>query len=278
MIHTINCKGSLLHLEQPIVMGILNATPDSFYTKGKNNTTAGLLEQAAQMLAAGATILDVGGVSTRPKAPEVSLEEELNRVIPLIKAIKVHFPKALISIDTFRAAVAREAVAAGAAIVNDISGGTMDPEMLQTIADLKVSYILTHIKGTPADMQEAPAYDDVVLDVMDFFIEKLQLLASFGVKDVILDVGFGFGKTLAHNYTLLQHMDAFAILNRPVLMGISRKSMVYKVLNSNAANALNGTTALHSIGLLKGAQILRVHDVQEAVETISLHKMLSNQQ
>lgn len=275
MIHTVNCKGKLLSLEKPVVMGILNATPDSFYTKGRNNSIDGLLEQAAQMLEAGAAILDIGGVSTRPNAATVSSEEELQRVVPLIAALHKTFPEAVLSADTYRAEVAREAVAAGASIVNDISGGTMDPEMLQTIGDLQVSYILTHIQGTPATMQKAPVYDNVVVSVMDFFIEKLRLLETYGVKDVILDVGFGFGKTLAHNYSLLKHMDVFALLERPVLMGISRKSMVYKPFEGNAEHALNGTTALHSIGLLKGAQILRVHDVKEAVEVIALHQMLS---
>lgn len=271
MIHTLNCGGKLLTLDRPIVMGILNATPDSFYTKGKNSSAEELVAQASAMLQAGATILDIGGVSTRPKAAPVSEQEELDRVIPAITAIHQAFPKAILSVDTYRAAVARAAVAAGAGIVNDISGGTMDEAMLQTIGELKVSYILTHIQGTPDNMQQQPHYDHVLTEVMDFFTERMQLLEQYGVKDVVLDVGFGFGKNLTHNYTLLKHMNAFSLLNRPILMGVSRKSMIYKALGTDPEHALNGTTALHAWGLMQGADILRVHDVKEAAEVIELY-------
>jgi len=274
MVHTLNCGGRLLTLDQPLVMGILNATPDSFFTKGKNNSVGGLLDQAAAMLQAGASILDIGGVSTRPKADHVSEQEELDRVVPVIEAIHKAFPEAVLSVDTYRAAVAREAVAKGAGIVNDISGGTMDVAMFQTIADLKVSYILTHIQGTPSNMQQHPQYDNVLTAVLDFFTERITTLEQYGVKDIVLDVGFGFGKTLKHNYTLLKHMEAFRILNKPVLMGVSRKSMIYKALDTDTEHALNGTSVLHAWGLSNGADILRVHDVREAAEVVKLYHHL----
>lgn len=274
MVHTLNCGGRLLTLDQPLVMGILNATPDSFFTKGKNNSVDGLLDQAAAMLQAGASILDIGGVSTRPKADPVSELEELDRVVPVTEAIHKAFPEAVLSIDTYRAAVAREAVAKGAGIVNDISGGTMDEAMFQTIGDLKVSYILTHIQGTPSNMQQHPQYDNVLTAVMDFFTERITMLEQYGVKDIVLDVGFGFGKTLKHNYTLLKHMEAFRILNKPVLMGVSRKSMIYKALDTDTEHALNGTSTLHAWGLSNGAAILRVHDVREAAEVVKLYHHL----
>lgn len=274
MVHTLNCGGRLLTLDQPLVMGILNATPDSFFTKGKNNSVGGLLDQAAAMLQAGASILDIGGVSTRPKADPVSEQEELDRVVPVIEAIHKAFPEAVLSVDTYRATVAREAVAKGAAIVNDISGGTMDEAMFQTIGDLKVSYILTHIQGTPNNMQQHPEYDNVLTAVMDFFTERITTLEQYGVKDIVLDVGFGFGKTMKHNYTLLKHMEAFRILNKPVLMGVSRKSMIYRALDTDTEHALNGTSALHAWGLSNGADILRVHDVREAAEVVKLYHHL----
>lgn len=274
MVHTLNCGGRLLTLDQPLVMGILNATPDSFYTRGKHNSVQGLLDQAAAMLQAGATILDIGGVSTRPNADPVTEQEELDRVMPVVEAIHQTLPQAVLSVDTYRARVAREAVALGAGIVNDISGGTMDEDMLQTIGDLKVSYILTHIQGTPDNMQKHPVYDNVLTAVMDFFTERIAILEQYGVKDIILDAGFGFGKTLQHNYTLLQHLGAFGILNKPVLMGVSRKSMIYKPLGTDAEQALNGTSALHAWGLTKGANILRVHDVREAAEVVKLYHHL----
>ncbi|WP_129020918.1 dihydropteroate synthase [Edaphocola flava] len=274
MVHTLNCGGRLLTLDQPLVMGILNATPDSFFTKGKNNSVGGLLDQAAAMLQAGASILDIGGVSTRPKADPVSEQEELDRVVPVIEAIYKAFPEAVLSVDTYRATVAREAVAKGAAIVNDISGGTMDEAMFQTIGDLKVSYILTHIQGTPSNMQQHPEYDNVLTAVMDFFTERITTLEQYGVKDIVLDVGFGFGKTMKHNYTLLKHMEAFRILNKPVLMGVSRKSMIYRALDTDTEHALNGTSVLHAWGLSNGADILRVHDVREAAEVVKLYHHL----
>jgi dihydropteroate synthase len=226
------------------------------------------------MLQAGASILDIGGVSTRPKADPVSEQEELDRVVPVIEAIHKAFPEAVLSVDTYRAAVAREAVAKGAAIVNDISGGTMDEAMFQTIGDLKVSYILTHIQGTPSNMQQHPEYDNVLAAVMDFFTERIITLEQYGVKDIVLDVGFGFGKTMKHNYTLLKHMETFRILNKPVLMGVSRKSMIYRALDIDTEHALNGTSVLHAWGLSHGADILRVHDVREAAEVVKLYHHL----
>jgi dihydropteroate synthase len=204
----------------------------------------------------------------------VSEQEELDRVVPVIEAIHKAFPEAVLSVDTYRATVAREAVAKGAAIVNDISGGTMDEAMFQTIGDLKVSYILTHIQGTPSNMQQHPEYDNVLTAVMDFFTERITTLEQYGVKDIVLDVGFGFGKTIKHNYTLLKHMETFRILNKPVLMGVSRKSMIYRALDTDTEHALNGTSALHAWGLSNGADILRVHDVREAAEVVKLYHHL----
>ncbi|HAD10895.1 MAG TPA: dihydropteroate synthase [Saprospirales bacterium] len=272
---TILCNGRLLDLSQPVVMGILNLTPDSFFDGGKYTHIDSIVQQAEQMLREGATILDLGGASSRPGAKEVSEAEELSRVMPAITRIVQDFPQAIISIDTWRSAVAREAVQAGAHIVNDISGGQFDAALFQTVGSLQVPYVLMHMQGTPQTMQQNPHYEDVVTEVLDYFIQKTALLRAAGVKDIVLDPGFGFGKTVAHNYTLLKHLYVFEkVLELPVLAGISRKSMICKPLGISPENALNGTTAVHMVALQQGARILRVHDVREAMEVIRLWQLL----
>ena len=270
MTTTLNCKGRLLLIDEPIVMGILNATPDSFYTKGKENTLDGHLRKAEQMLLEGASILDIGGMSTRPKAIEISVTEELERVIPVIEKIRSNFPDAFLSIDTYRSIVAREAVNAGADIVNDISAGSMDAEMLRTVASLNVTYIAMHMRGKPSNMQEKPTYDNVAKDILQYLLERIIACEQAGIKDIIIDPGFGFGKTMAHNYQLLKSLHTFQILEKALLVGVSRKSMIYKVLGTDAGTALNGTSVVHTLALQQGAKILRVHDVREAVECIKI--------
>ncbi len=266
----IHCGGKLLDLSTPKVMGILNVTPDSFYPESRLMNEAEVLQLAEQMRQDGAAILDVGGLSTRPGAEEISVDEELHRVIPAIRKILKEFPDAIVSIDTFRSKVAEEAVAAGATMVNDISAGRLDADFLTTIAKLKIPYVLMHMQGTPQTMQENPSYESVVNDVFNFLKKRLIQLNRLGIHDIILDPGFGFGKSVEHNYQLLKHLSVLRTLGLPVLAGLSRKSMICKVLHVNPANALNGTTALHAVALLQGAKILRVHDVKEAVETIEL--------
>lgn len=251
-------------------MGILNLTPDSFFDGGKYEESDVVLAQVTAMLSAGATIIDVGGYSSRPGADDVSEQEEIDRVIPAIKAILANHPEAIISIDTFRSNVARAAIDAGAAMVNDISGGNLDVEMYDTVAELQVPYILMHMQGTPKDMQDAPSYSDVVGDVYKFFSERINVLKLKGVADIILDPGFGFGKTLEHNYQLLNAIDKFKNLGCPVLAGASRKSMINKVIKTKPKDALNGTTVVNTLALQKGASILRVHDVKEAVEAVKI--------
>ncbi len=270
MNYTFNCKGRLLCLEQPAVMGILNATPDSFYTRGRHNNPDAMVAQAEAMIGAGARILDIGGMSTRPDAPEVTQQEELDRVLPVISAIKTAFPDIFISIDTYRAAVAAQAVAAGADIVNDISAGDADPGMLDTVARLEVPYIAMHMQGMPATMQYNPQYGNVVQEVLNYFIRKLQACSDAGIRDVILDPGFGFGKTIAHNYQLLKGLYTLQLTGKAILVGVSRKSMIYKFLETGPEEALNGTTALHMLALQQGAALLRVHDVKEASECIKI--------
>jgi dihydropteroate synthase len=271
---TINCKGSLLLLEKPAIMGVLNLTPDSFFDGGKYADLQSVLRQAEKMIQEGAAILDVGGVSTRPGAALPNLGTELSRVIPVVEALASRFPETILSIDTFRAAVARAAVEAGAGMVNDISAGKLDPDLYATVAELQVPYVLMHMQNTPATMQINPEYEDVVLEVTDFFIREIGVLRSLGVKDIILDPGFGFGKLPEHNFRLLQVLDGFAFLELPLLAGLSRKSMVYKTLGLTPAEALNGTTALNMVALQRGARLLRVHDVKEARETIALFEQL----
>lgn len=275
--HTLNCRGRLLDLSRPAVMGILNITPDSFYDGGLSDDADALLRRAEQMLAAGAAILDIGGVSTRPGAAAVPEDVEKARVLPAITSLLKGFPDAVLSIDTWRAGVAKSALEAGAAIVNDISGARFSPEIVTVAAAFGSPYILMHMQGTPQTMQQNPTYSDVVQEVLDFFIASLDRLLDAGVTDVVLDPGFGFGKTVEHNYRLLGNLSAFsAVLNRPVLAGLSRKSMICKVLHVNPGRALNGTTALHMVALQQGASILRAHDVREAVEVIKLWEQLEN--
>ena len=273
---TLNCKGRLLSLEKPLVMGIINITPDSFYEGSRHQGIEPVLQQAEMMLDQGAAILDIGGQSSRPGSEVVSMAEELARVVAPIEAIHQRFPDAVISIDTYYATVAAAAVAAGAGIVNDISGGSMDADMVPTVARLNVPYVLMHMPGTPQTMQEHAKYDNVTTTVLDFMIAKLGVLRSAGIKDIIIDPGFGFGKTIGHNFGLLRNLKAFSILECPLLLGISRKSTIYKTLGITADEALNGTTVLNTIGLLNGASILRVHDVKEAKEAIELVGRMSN--
>lgn len=268
--YTLNCNGKLIDLATPTVMGIINVTPDSFYDGGKTVTTEGIIGQAGKMLSEGATFLDVGGYSSRPDATKVSETEELKRVIPVIETLIAEFPEVIISIDTFRSAVVKEAIPAGAAMVNDISGGKMDPEMFSTIARLQIPYILMHMRGTPQTMSAQTDYNNVTREVLLYFSERIALARKAGVNDIIADPGFGFSKTRQQNFELLKELELFKQLEIPLLIGISRKSMIYKTLIVTPKEALNGTTALHAIALLKGASIVRVHDVKEAVECITL--------
>lgn len=270
---TINCRGRLLSFEHPKVMGILNLTPDSFYDGGRIKGINDVLKKAENMLVAGADILDLGAVSTRPGAEPVSAEIEKTRLLPAIEAIRVRFPDAVVSADTFRSDVARDAIAAGADLINDISGGTFDPDMYTTIAELQVPYIVMHIQGTPATMQQNPDYQNVTKEVIRWIADKLSILRQKGVTDVIADPGFGFGKTTEHNYTLLRELDFFRILGVPLLIGISRKSMIWKPLDIKPDDSLTGTIALNYQALMNGADILRVHDVKEAVETIRIFEL-----
>ena len=264
----------MLDLSTPQIMGILNLTPDSFFDGGRYGDLDLALRQVDQMLQEGAAIIDLGGMSSRPGAEFISVDEELQRVMPVVEAVRQAFPEAILSIDTVRATVARQAIEAGASIVNDISAGSVDPELWPTVAELQAPYVLMHMQGVPSTMQDRPEYADVNQVVVDFFIEKTAQLRELGVNDILLDVGFGFGKTVAHNYSLLKHLHQFRLLDAPLLVGLSRKSMVCKVLNVNPKQALNGTTALHMVALQQGASILRVHDVREARETIRLWQQL----
>ncbi|HEY1021372.1 MAG TPA: dihydropteroate synthase, partial [Flavisolibacter sp.] len=267
---TLNCMGQLLVLDKPVVMGILNTTPDSFYSGSRVKQTDAALLRAEAMLADGAAILDIGGQSTRPNSERLSADEELKRVLPAIETIHQNFPEAIISIDTFYAMVAKEAVAAGAAIVNDISAGTLDKNLIPTVAELGVPYVLMHMKGDPQTMQNNPTYENVTLDVFDQLSFAIKNLQRQGIHDIIIDPGFGFGKTIAHNFQLLRELSFFQQLQKPILAGLSRKGTVYKTLHTTPEKALNGTTVLHTIALLNGATMLRAHDVKEAKEAIDL--------
>jgi dihydropteroate synthase len=267
---TLNCKGRLLTVDKPLVMGIINVTPDSFYAGSRIAGIAAVLKQAEQMLLDGAAILDIGGQSTRPGSERVSEAEELKRIIEPIAAIQQHFPEAFISVDTFYAAVAKEAVLAGASIVNDISAGSIDKNMISTVASLQVPYVLMHMQGEPQTMHKDPQYADVTKEVLDFLIWKSNELHQQGITDIIIDPGIGFGKTIAHNFELMNKLELFNLIPSPLLLGISRKSFIYKTLGVTADEALNGTTVFNTIGLLKGASILRVHDVKEAVQAVKL--------
>lgn len=265
---TLNCKGRLISLEEPKVMGILNVTGDSFYAESRVGTA--LIDKAAVLLEEGAAFLDIGGQSTRPGSIAVGPSEETDRVVPVIEDLLRHFPQALLSVDTYHSAVASAAVKAGACIVNDISGGRLDEAMLSTVAALGVPYVAMHMQGTPETMQQDPHYTDVTREVLEYLGAVDKRATDAGIHDVILDPGFGFGKNRGHNYRLMAELDVLALLDRPILVGVSRKSMIYKTLGVSPEEALNGTTVLHTVALMKGADILRVHDVREAIEAIRL--------
>ena len=267
----INVKGQLIDLSQPKVMGILNVTPDSFYAESRLQTEKEIILRLQEMENEGASIMDIGAYSSRPNAQHISIEEEMERLRNCLTLVNKECPNAIVSIDTFRADIAKMCVEEyGAAMINDISAGNMDKQMFATIAQLEVPYIIMHMQGTPQDMQSAPHYDNLLKEVFYYFSEKISKLRDLGVKDIILDPGFGFGKTLEHNYQLMNHLEEFSTFELPLLVGISRKSMIYKLLGTSPEEALNGTTALNTISLLKGANILRVHDVKAAVEAVNI--------
>lgn len=271
---TINCKGKLVDLSSPKAMGILNLTPNSFYDGGRYSDKKAILSQVQKMLDQGATFIDVGAYSSKANADFVSEEEELQRLIPVIELLVNTFPEILISVDTFRSKVAENAIEAGAALINDISAGSLDVNMMQIVAKLQVPYIMMHMKGTPNTMQSLTQYDDILQEIMFYFAEKIQLARSFGINDLIIDPGYGFAKTTEQNFELMHKSEILKHLKLPILVGISRKSMIYKTLKNTAQEALNGSTALNAFALMKGASILRVHDVKEAVETITLYEAL----
>ncbi len=269
--YTFQIKGRLHVWDSPKIMGILNITPDSFFEKSRTNINSiGFVEKVGKLITDGVDIVDIGGYSSRPGAAEVSESEELNRVIPAIEWIVKNYPETLISIDTFRSKVAEVAIKSGAHIVNDISAGDLDRDMIPLVGELKIPYIAMHMRGNPTNMQELTNYSDILGEILNYFSEKLDQFRKFGIKDVIIDPGFGFAKSIEQNYFLLKNLSQFRYLSSPVLVGVSRKSMIYKTLNSNADDALNGTTALNMFSLCQGANILRVHDVKETKETINL--------
>jgi dihydropteroate synthase len=272
---TLNCGGKLLDISKPVVMGILNTTPDSFFEGSRVSGETAIVQRAERMLTEGVSILDIGGMSSRPGATIIEEAEEMRRVIPAIEAVIKAFPQAIISVDTIRANVARAAVGVGARIVNDISAGNLDEKMFVTVANLSVPYILMHMKATPKTMQDAPIYDNIAHEILDFFIEKIGILRGLGVKDIVIDTGFGFGKTTPQNYELLKKLSVFKMLECPMLVGVSRKTMIWKLLDITPEYALNGTTAANMLALMNGAKILRVHDVKEAVETVKIFNAYS---
>jgi len=267
---TINCKGTLIDLSSPKVMGILNITPDSFFDGGKYKNDTDILIHVKKMLVDGATFIDVGAYSSKPGAIKISEDQEIKRILPVIDLLIREFPDIIISVDTFRSKVAELSINAGAAIINDISGGNMDENMFKTVAKLQVPYIIMHMLGTPQNMQKNPIYSDITHELISFFSDKIFKLHQLKLNDIIIDVGFGFGKTIDHNFELLKNLSLFKNLDTPVLVGISRKSMLYKTLDISAQEALNATTSANTIALLNGANILRVHDVKEAVEAIKI--------
>ncbi|QIL40157.1 dihydropteroate synthase [Pedobacter sp. HDW13] len=271
---SLNIKGQLIDLSSPKVMGILNITPDSFYSDSRTKSIDEALTKTEKHLTEGATFIDIGGYSSRPGAKDISEAEEIDRLVPVVSSLSTAFPEAIFSIDTFRAKVAEATILAGAHIVNDIASGDMDELMFETVARMQVPYMIMHMQGTPQNMQQNPVYENVLLDVVDYLAKKLAKLKALHVHDVIIDPGFGFGKTIAHNYELLNQMEAFQIFKLPILVGFSRKGMIYKTLGTTAPEALNGTSVLNTIALQKGAGILRVHDVKEAVECVRLVGML----
>jgi dihydropteroate synthase len=272
----INCKGKLIDLSAPKVMGILNVTPNSFFDGGKYTNEKTILTQVEKMLSAGATFIDIGGYSSKPSAEFISEEEEINRLLPAIDLILKNFPETLISIDTFRSKVAQKGIENGAVIINDISAGNLDAEMMQTVAKLNVPYIMMHMRGTPQTMQSLTSYENIVKEMLFYFSEKVAHARSLGINDLIIDPGFGFAKTLEQNYDVMQKLELFQMLELPILVGISRKSMIYKSLETTAEYSLNGTTFLNAISLQKGAKILRVHDVKEAIECVKLFHQLNS--
>ncbi|WP_282123867.1 dihydropteroate synthase [Algibacter mikhailovii] len=273
---TINCKGQLVDLSSPKVMGILNITPDSFYDGGTHKDQKEVLQHVEKMRHEGATFIDVGAYSSRPNAAHVSETEELNRILPIVNLILNEFPETLLSIDTFRSQVAKQCIEAGAALINDISAGSLDDKMMPTIANLHVPYIMMHMRGTPQNMQEQTTYANLVKDILFYFSERIKTAKALGIIDLIVDPGFGFAKTLTQNYELLNKLELFKMIETPLLVGVSRKSMIYKTLGITAKEALNGTSILNTIALQKGASILRVHDVKEAMECITLVESLTN--
>lgn len=271
----INCQGKLIDLATPKVMGILNVTPNSFYDGGKYKNESEIVKQVETMLVDGADFIDVGAYSSKPNAEFVSEEEEIARLIPVLKLVLKEFPTTLLSVDTFRSEVAKAAVKSGASIINDISAGGLDDKMMETIGKLQVPYIMMHMKGTPQTMTQLTQYDDIVKEMLFYFSEKVALARSFGINDLIIDPGFGFAKTVEQNFEIMQKLELFKVLELPILAGVSRKSMIYKPLDLTPEKALNGTTALNMIALTKGASILRVHDVKEAVECVKLFSLMS---
>jgi len=273
---TLNCNGKLIDLNTPKVMGVLNVTPDSFYDGGKFKNDKSFLSQAEKLIGEGADFIDIGAYSSRPGADFVSEKEEINRLIPIVNLIHNSFPETPISIDSFRSEVIKKSIQAGGAIVNDISAGQLDPMMFETVGKLGVPYIMMHMKGTPQTMQQMTTYSDLIKDIYYYFSERINLAKKHQINDLIIDLGFGFSKTLEQNFKLLNSLDFYTNLNLPLLVGVSRKSMIYKTLDTNPENALNGTSALNMVALNKGAKILRVHDVKEAIECIKLNEALTN--
>ncbi len=272
---TINCKGQLIDLTEPKVMGILNVTPNSFFDGGKHSDLKAILSQVEKMLSEGATFIDIGGYSSKPSAEFVSEDEELERLLPVVQQIVREFPTAILSIDTFRSKVAQATIENGAAIINDISAGKLDDTMLETVAQLQVPYIMMHMKGTPQTMQSMSQYGNIIKEMVFYFSERVAQARSLGINDIIIDPGFGFAKTIQQNFEVLNKLELFQMLELPLLAGVSRKSMIYRTLETTPEFALNGTTSLNTIALLKGAKILRVHDVKEAVECVTLYHQLN---
>ncbi|RBN50680.1 dihydropteroate synthase [Flavobacterium psychrolimnae] len=272
---TINCKGLLVDLSTPKVMGILNVTPNSFFDGGKYKNEIEILSQVEKMLLDGATFIDIGAYSSKPNAEFVSEQEEISRIVPVVDLILKHFPETIISIDTFRSEVAKASIESGAAIINDIAAGNLDEKMFEIIAKYNVPYIMMHMRGNPQTMQTLTEYDDIVKEMLFYFSEKVAKARSFGINDLIIDPGFGFAKTINQNYEVFKKMELFNILELPLLVGISRKSMIYKTLETTIENALNGTTVLNTLALTKGAKILRVHDVKETMECIKLFNKIN---
>lgn len=274
---TINCKGQIIDLSTPKIMGILNITPNSFYDGGKYSLENNAIAQVEKMLKEGATFIDIGAYSSKPNAEFVSEEEELNRIIPVVKTLIKEFPEALLSIDTFRSTVAQECINNGAALINDISAGSLDKKMMGVIASNNVPYIMMHLRGTPQTMQDQTNYEHIINEILTYFSDKVNKARSLGINDLIIDPGFGFAKTTDQNYEILSNLEQFKMLELPILAGVSRKSMIYKTLDTSPEEALNGTTVLNTIAITKGATIIRVHDVKEAMECVKLCGKLVNQ-